>query len=91
MRSVTGAERAVKAAALTPQMDALLQRIRRAARPPFHTLTPQGARAAYAAGAEILDLPRAPLARVEELVVAGGGNALENAGDRFDLLVVGLL
>ena len=49
MRSVTGAERAVKAAALTPQMDALLQRIRRAARPPFHTLTPQGARAAYAA------------------------------------------
>ncbi len=50
-------------------MAALLHRIRRAGRPPFHTLTPVAARAAYAAGAEVLDLPRAPLARVEALTL----------------------
>ena len=61
--------------ALTPQMDALLQRIRRAARPPFHTLTPAQARAAYLAGAEVLDLPRAPLPRVEDIVLPGGERA----------------
>ena len=46
------------AAPLTPQMGALLQRIRRAARPAFHTLTPLQARAAYAAGAEVPALAR---------------------------------
>jgi acetyl esterase len=79
MRSATGAELSVKAAALTPQMDALLQRIRRAARPPFHTLTPQEARAAYAAGAEVLDLPRAPLGRVEDIAVPCGVGATLDA------------
>ncbi|MCO5124380.1 MAG: alpha/beta hydrolase [Rhizobacter sp.] len=57
---------------LTPQMRNVLDRIRRANRPPFHTLSPAEARAAYAAGAEVLDLPRAPLARVEELSLPGG-------------------
>ncbi len=52
-------------------MSAVLERIRRANRAPFHTLTPQQARAAYVAGAEVLDLPRAPLARVQDLTVAG--------------------
>lgn len=52
-------------------MAGLLDRIRRAARPPWHALSPVEARAAYAAGAEILDLPRAPLARVEPLTLAG--------------------
>ena len=51
---------------LTPQMRGVLERIRRAKRPPFHTLTPEQARVAYAAGAEVLDLPRAPLARVQD-------------------------
>lgn len=55
-------------------MAGVLDRIRRAKRPPFHALTPGEARAAYAAGAEVLDLPRAPLARVEdfELPAADG-------------------
>jgi acetyl esterase len=52
-------------------MAGLLERIHRADRPPFHSLSPREARIAYRAGAEILDLPRAPLARVEDLEVAG--------------------
>lgn len=53
-------------------MAGVLDRIRRAARPPFHTLSPAAARAAYEAGAEVLDLPRAPLPRVQELLLPGG-------------------
>jgi len=56
---------------LTPRMAGLLERIHRADRPPFHTLTPREARIAYRMGAEILDLPRAPLARVQDLEAAG--------------------
>ena len=58
--------------ALAAKMSAVLERIRRADRPAFHTLTPQQARLAYAAGAEVLDLPRAPLPRVEDVLVSGG-------------------
>jgi acetyl esterase len=54
-------------AMLTPRMKELLDRIQRANRPAFHSLSPQQARVAYRMGAEILDLPRAPLARVEDL------------------------
>jgi len=57
---------------LTPAMAGLLDRIRRARRPPFHTLTAVEARAAYESGAEVLDLPRAPLARVDDLALPGG-------------------
>jgi acetyl esterase len=57
---------------LTPAMAGLLDRIRRAGRPPLHTLSPAQARAAYAAASEVLDLPRAPLARVEDLELPGG-------------------
>jgi acetyl esterase len=53
-------------------MAGVLDRIRRAARPPFHTLSPAAARAAYDAAAEVLDLPRAPLARVQNLHLPGG-------------------
>lgn len=56
---------------LTPAMAGLLERIRRAGRPPWHAMTPTEARRAYGAGAEILDLPHAPLARVEGLQVPG--------------------
>lgn len=56
---------------LTPAMAALLERIRRARRPPLHALAVPAARAAYEAGAEVLDLPRAPLARVESTALAG--------------------
>jgi acetyl esterase len=56
---------------LTPAMASLLDRIQRARRPPLHALAPAEARTLYAAGAEVLDLPRAPLARVEDRVLAG--------------------
>ena len=61
-------------ALLTPRMRGLLDRIERARRAPLHTLTPKLARVAYDQAAEILDLPRAPLARVMdfELPVAPG-------------------
>jgi acetyl esterase len=55
---------------LTPAMSGLLDRIERAKRPPFHAMTPTDARAAYAAGAEVLEPPRAALARVEDIIVA---------------------
>ena len=60
---------------LTPQMAGVLDRIRRAARPPFHSLAPAAARAAYEAASEVLDLPRAPLARVQDLQLPGGDGA----------------
>ncbi len=53
-------------------MDGLLQRIRRAQANPLHALGVAGARTAYAATAEVLDLPRAPLPRVENLTLPGG-------------------
>lgn len=53
-------------------MAGILDRIRRAKRPPFHAMTPAAARAAYLAAAEILEPPRAPLARVEDLTLPGG-------------------
>ncbi|MDQ2780138.1 MAG: alpha/beta hydrolase [Pseudomonadota bacterium] len=62
---------------LTPQMATLLQRMRRAGRPPLHTLTPSAARAAYNVAAEVLDLPRVPLLRVEDFhLPAGDGSVL---------------
>jgi acetyl esterase len=59
-------------ALLTPAMAGLLERIRRARAPALHTLTPREARLAYAAAAEVLDLPRAPLPRVDDLSLPGG-------------------
>ena len=56
-------------------MAALLERIARADRPGFETLTPTAARAAYTAAAEVLEPPRAPLARVEDITVPGAGDA----------------
>ena len=53
---------AVSISLLTPQMAGLLDRIRRANRPPFHAMTVAEARAAYELGAEVLEPPRAPLA-----------------------------
>lgn len=62
---------------LTPQMRAVLGGMARAARAPLHTLTPAQARAAYAAGAGVLELAPAPLARVQELrIPARDGAAL---------------
>jgi acetyl esterase len=52
-------------------MAGLLDRIQRAKRPPLHSLSAVQARRAYEAAAEVLDLPRAALARVEDLTLPG--------------------
>ncbi|MDB6001090.1 MAG: alpha/beta hydrolase [Rhizobacter sp.] len=48
-------------------MRGLLDRIRRANRAPFESMTPVEARKAYEAGAGVLDLPRLPLPRNETI------------------------
>ncbi len=54
---------------LNPAMRGVLDRIDRAGHPPMHTLAPDQARAAYEAGAGVLDVPAVPLARVEALSI----------------------
>ena len=54
-------------------MAALLERIARANRPGFETMTPAAARVAYTAAAEVLEPPRAPLPRVEQITLPGAG------------------
>ncbi len=54
---------------LTPAMRDVLVRMARAARPAMHTLSPQAARAAYEAGAGILEIPSPQLARVEDFSI----------------------
>ena len=56
-------------------MAALLERIARAHRPGFETLTPAAARIAYTAAAEVLEPPRASLPRVEDITLPGAGGA----------------
>ncbi len=58
-------------------MAAVLERIHRANRPAFHSLTPRQARIGYLMGAEILDLPRASLPRVETFTVPGAEGPLQ--------------
>lgn len=57
-------------------MQGLLDRIERARSPAVHTLTPRAAKLAYSSGAEVLDLPRAPLPRVEDLQLPGPAGPL---------------
>ena len=47
-------------------MRTVLERIARAGLPPMHTLPPEQARAAYEAGAQVLEVARADLPRVED-------------------------
>lgn len=56
-------------ALLTPAMHHVLDRMARATHVPMHALSAQQARAAYEAGAGVLDIPPHKLARVEELQV----------------------
>lgn len=53
--------------ALTPTMRDVLRRMARANRPPLHTLTACQARAAYEAGAGVLEIAKVALARVEDI------------------------
>jgi acetyl esterase len=57
------------ASRLTPQMRSVIERMAKAGHPPFHSLTPDEARAAYEKGANVLELPRAPLERVEDFSI----------------------
>lgn len=56
-------------ALLTPAMQDVLSRMARAQRPPFHTLTPSQARADYEAGADVLEIAKPALKRVENLTI----------------------
>ncbi len=62
---------------LTPAMRGVLERMARVRRPPLHLLTPAQARAAYAQSADVLEVPRRPLPRVQDLQLpARDGTAL---------------
>ena len=47
-------------------MRSVLERMARAGQPPLHTLTPAQARVAYEIGSGVLEVPKAPLLRVED-------------------------
>ncbi|WP_242421391.1 alpha/beta hydrolase [Acidovorax sp. Root267] len=58
-------------------MRSVLERMARAGHAPLHTRSPQDARTAYQAGADVLEVPKAALARVEDLhIPARDGHAL---------------
>jgi acetyl esterase len=61
---------------LTRRMAELLENIRRANRPPFYSLGAVEARVAYESASEILELPRAKLARVEALGIPSADGVL---------------
>jgi len=54
---------------LNRNIELVLAMIARAARPPYHELTPAEARAAYRASASVLEIPAAPMHAVEDLRV----------------------
>jgi acetyl esterase len=58
---------------LTPRMRSVLERMSRARGLPMHLMAPQAARAAYETSAEVLEVPRRELARVEDLQVPTRG------------------
>ena len=51
---------------LTPAMQRVIQSMAKAKRAPLHTLSPSQARQAYAAGAQVLEVPVRELARVQD-------------------------
>lgn len=53
----------------------VLRRMARASRPPFETLTADQARAAYEAGANVLEIPAVLLSRVEDLTITARDGA----------------
>jgi acetyl esterase len=54
---------------LTPAMRKIIDAMARAGHPPMYSLTPQAARAAYEAGAGVLELPAPALSRVQRLSI----------------------
>jgi acetyl esterase len=49
-------------------MRGVLDRMTRAGHPPLHSLSPQAAKLAYAKACDVLEVPKAPLARVQDTV-----------------------
>ncbi len=56
-------------------MQGVLERMARAKQTPLHQLTPVQAREAYALGAQVLEVPKAELARVEDLALTSRDGA----------------
>jgi acetyl esterase len=61
----------MSASLLTPQMAGVLEQVRRANQRPFYAMSVADARRAYVDRTEVLELPRARLARIEDLEVPG--------------------
>jgi acetyl esterase len=61
---------------LTTAMRGVLDRMTRAGHPPLHSLSPQAAKLAYAKACDVLEVPKAPLARVQDLLVPARDGAL---------------
>lgn len=49
-----------------PEIDTLIARVQRAARPPLSSMTPDAARQAFRQASRVLDIAPAPLARIED-------------------------
>jgi acetyl esterase len=64
---------------LTPAMRSVIERMVRAGHPPLHTLQAADARAAYAKGCDVLEVPKAQLVRVQDLQVPARDGALLGA------------
>ncbi len=64
---------------LTRAMRNTLTLMANSGHPPLRSLSPPDARAAYMAGTEVLELPRAPLARVQDLRIPARDGALLGA------------
>jgi len=62
--------------AIDPQVQALLDLIRSLGKPPFEKMSPEQARAAYAAGRDFLQLPAEEVANVRDTSIAGPGGPL---------------
>lgn len=60
---------------LTPAMRDVLDRIQRAARPKFESLSPNQARTAYAAGADVLEIAKPALPRIQDVAWIGRDGA----------------
>jgi acetyl esterase len=57
-------------------MAGILEGVRRVNRPPFYKMTVPEARLAYVAATEVLELPRAPIARLEDFSIPAADGAL---------------
>ena len=63
------------AARLTPRMAGVVERMARAGHPPLDARSPAEAKLAYEKGAGVLEVPKPPLARVEDLAISARDGA----------------